>query len=252
MVATRPTDADDLVCGRAHPTSRKLCRTARHRCQGCVGSRNTMNAIVRRRGWAATEPGPGTAAGPNRYTCAMTDDSPPPTPTFDDLSSPGGTNRRSSRRPRRASVVGVAESSDRWVWCRPLCSPCPEASAFYLGGSVIYTGRARRHVVRAGRPARRAPEGATEDYAETTQPRAPPRNSRSDWAVAETGASGPVRQSRTATRLGHSWVAVADPDGEHDSTRRRYRRRRPHGEHVPVRCRRPQTPRRIAPLTTPR
>ena len=136
----------------------------------------------------------------------MTDDS-PPTPTFDDL-------RVLAARIGEALVakdqrVGVAESSSGGLVSAALLT-VPGASAFYLGGSIIYTGRARGLLFERG-DLPDGTRGATEDYAQRLSLGAA-RKLKADWAVAETGATGPTGNPY-GDPPGHSWVAVADPDG---------------------------------------
>lgn len=109
----------------------------------------------------------------------------------------------------RDQKVGVAESSTGGLISATLLSVAG-ASAFYLGGSVIYTGRARALLFERDElpPDTR---GATEPYAERLALGAKAKL-RSEWGLAETGATGPSGNPY-GDPPGHSWVAVARPDG---------------------------------------
>ncbi len=135
-------------------------------------------------------------------------DAAPPTPTFDDLRALAA--RIGAALVAREQRVAVAESSTGGLVSAALLT-VPGASAFYLGGSVIYTGRARGLLFERG-DLPDGTRGATEDYAERLSLGAA-RKLKADWAVSETGATGPAGNPY-GDPPGHSWVAVADPDGE--------------------------------------
>jgi len=108
----------------------------------------------------------------------------------------------------RDDKVAVAESSTGGLISAALLSVAG-ASAFYLGGSVIYTGRARGLLFdRAELPP--DTRGATEPYAQRLALGAQAKL-RSEWGLAETGATGPSGNPY-GDPPGHSWVAVARPD----------------------------------------
>lgn len=135
-------------------------------------------------------------------------DAAPPTPTFAELSN---TAARIGRALVAAEQrVAVAESSSGGLVSAALLT-VPGASAFYLGGSVIYTGRARGMLFERG-DLPEGTRGATEDYAERLSLGAT-RKLRADWGLAETGATGPTGNPY-GDPPGHSWVAVTNPDGE--------------------------------------
>ena len=109
----------------------------------------------------------------------------------------------------RGEFLAVAESSAGGFISATLLS-VPGASAFYLGGAVVYTGRSRGLVFeRDALP----PEtrGATEDFAQRLALGARAKM-RSEWGLAETGASGPSGNPY-GDPAGHAWVCVARPDG---------------------------------------
>jgi PncC family amidohydrolase len=108
----------------------------------------------------------------------------------------------------RGESVAVGESSAGGLISATLLS-VPGASAFYLGGAVVYTARSRGLLFeRAELP----PEirGATQAFAEHLARNAATRM-RADWGLAETGASGPSGNPY-GDPAGHAWVAVRRPD----------------------------------------
>ena len=109
----------------------------------------------------------------------------------------------------RGESVAVGESSAGGLIAATLLS-VPGASAFFMGGAVVYTGRSRGLLFdRDELP----PEtrGATEDFACALARNASSRM-RSDWGLAETGATGPSGNPY-GDPAGHAWVAVRRPDG---------------------------------------
>lgn len=109
----------------------------------------------------------------------------------------------------RDESVAVGESSAGGLISATLLS-VPGASAFYMGGAVIYTGRSRGLLFERDElpPETR---GATENFACALAQNAASRM-RSDWGLAETGATGPSGNPY-GDPAGHAWVAVRRPDG---------------------------------------
>ncbi len=130
-----------------------------------------------------------------------------PAPTFDDLADLGAAV--GAALVDAGQRVAIGESSSAGLVSAALLS-VGGASAFYLGGAVIYTGRARRFLFE---PDELPPEtrGATEDYAGRLA-RAARAALGADWAIAETGAAGPTGNPY-GDPPGHAWVGVARPDG---------------------------------------
>jgi len=109
----------------------------------------------------------------------------------------------------REEFVAVGESSAGGLISATLLS-VPGASAFYLGGAVVYTARSRgllfdRDELPDGM------RGATEPFAEALATNAALRM-RAEWGLAETGATGPTGNPY-GDPAGHAWVAVRRPDG---------------------------------------
>ncbi len=107
----------------------------------------------------------------------------------------------------RDFTVAVAESSAGGLVSAALLS-VPGASAYFLGGGVIYTREARRALLGV-------PEdvvtmrAATEDYA-LIMARAMRERLGATWGLCETGASGPSG-NRYGDGAGHACIAVAGP-----------------------------------------
>jgi len=108
----------------------------------------------------------------------------------------------------RKQTLAVAESSTGGLISASLLA-VPGASAYYLGGSVIYTARARKQIL-----------GVTPDDVDGLEPlteamalafaRVAQRQLNATWAITELGIAGP-----TPARYGHapgiSAIAVAGP-----------------------------------------
>jgi nicotinamide-nucleotide amidase len=112
---------------------------------------------------------------------------------------------------QRGATVGVAESSAGGLISASLLS-VPGASAYYLGGTVVYTGAARVLVADPAVPAPEGLRGATEGFA-LHLARSIVARLGATWGVAETGATGPSGNPY-GDPPGHAWVAVAGPGGE--------------------------------------
>lgn len=106
--------------------------------------------------------------------------------------------------------MGVAESSAGGLIAASLLA-VPGASATVLGGAVVYTAAAARaFLAPAGVLAPVGMRGATESFA-VYLARSAAAALGSDWAVAETGATGPA-PNPYGDPPGHAWVAVRRPD----------------------------------------
>jgi nicotinamide-nucleotide amidase len=106
----------------------------------------------------------------------------------------------------RNATVAVAESSAGGLISAALLS-VPGASAYYLGGAVVYTRTARDALLNIPESALEGLRSSTEPYslvlASTIRARF-----NSTWAVAETGATGPAG-NRYGDAPGHACLAVA-------------------------------------------
>ena len=85
----------------------------------------------------------------------------------------------------------------------------PGASAYFLGGGVVYTQVARRALFELGDLAAHGMRASTEPYAKLLAHTARERFGAT-WALAESGATGPTG-NRYGDKAGHSCIAVAGP-----------------------------------------
>jgi PncC family amidohydrolase len=105
----------------------------------------------------------------------------------------------------RRETVSVAESSTGGLIAAALLG-VGGASAYFLGGAVIYTQTARRALLDIQDPAMAGMRASTEPYALLLARTMRARHG-STWAVAETGATGPTG-NRYGDAAGHSCMAV--------------------------------------------
>jgi PncC family amidohydrolase len=107
----------------------------------------------------------------------------------------------------RGETVAVAEGSAGGLVSAALLS-VPGASAYYLGGAVIYTVVASRAWMAGAVETPSGMRGATEVFADYLARSAAGRLGAT-WGVGEAGAAGPPNPY--GDPAGHSWVAVAGP-----------------------------------------
>ena len=105
-------------------------------------------------------------------------------------------------------TIAVAESSAGGLINATLVA-VPGASAFYLGGGVIYTVNARQSVMGLTKEDVRGMRSASEPYAQLLARRVR-ENLGATWGLAETGASGPTG-NRYGDAAGHACIAVSGP-----------------------------------------
>ncbi len=112
------------------------------------------------------------------------------------------------RLKARGETVAVAESSTGGLIAAALLA-VPGASAYFIGGAVVYTRQARRVLLDIPDAAMAGMRASTEAYAlllaRTARQRFP-----ASWALAETGAAGPTG-NRYGNAAGHSCLALAGP-----------------------------------------
>src|ERR1700738_128180 len=106
----------------------------------------------------------------------------------------------------RKQTIAIAESSTGGLISAALLS-VPGASAYFLGGAVVYTRDARRLLMDIPDDAMKGIRSASEPYAKLLARQIRPRFS-SDWGLSETGATGPTG-NRYGDAAGHSCMAVA-------------------------------------------
>src|SRR6478672_285430 len=108
----------------------------------------------------------------------------------------------------RKQTIAIAESSTGGLISAALLS-VPGASAYFLGGGVIYTRDARRILMDIPDEAMKGIRPASEPYAKLLASQIRKRFS-TDWGLSETGATGPTG-NRYGDAAGHSCMAVAGP-----------------------------------------
>jgi PncC family amidohydrolase len=106
----------------------------------------------------------------------------------------------------RKQTIAVAESSTGGLISASLLS-VPGASAYFLGGGVVYTRDARRLLMDISDEAMKGIRSASEPYAKLLAETAR-RRFATDWGLSETGATGPTG-NRYGDAAGHSCMAVA-------------------------------------------
>lgn len=115
----------------------------------------------------------------------------------------------------RQETVAVAESSTGGLVSAALLS-VPGASAYFLGGAVVYTRQARELLAAIPQKAVKGIRSASEPYAlllaRTTRERF-----QCTWALSETGATGPTG-NRYGDAAGHCCLGLAGPGIERAMT----------------------------------
>src|SRR5260221_11638964 len=112
------------------------------------------------------------------------------------------------RLKARKQSLAVADSSSGGLISATLLA-VPGASAYFLGGAVVYTGKARMSLLGLPREAVAGMRSASEPYA-VLLARTVRENFGADWGLAETGASGPTGNPY-GDAAGHTCLAVSRP-----------------------------------------
>jgi PncC family amidohydrolase len=115
-----------------------------------------------------------------------------------------------ARLIERKETIGVAEGSAGGLISAALLA-VPGASAYFVGGAVVYTGAARGGFTGISLDEMKAQgiRPASEPYAAMLAQRVRERLNTT-WALAEAGAAGPSG-NRYGDPAGHTCVAVAGP-----------------------------------------
>ncbi len=106
----------------------------------------------------------------------------------------------------RKETLAVVESSSGGLLSAALLAQ-PGASAFFVGGAVVYTRTAGRELLGITAADMEGIRSASAPYATMLALRARERLG-TDWALVETGAAGPTG-NRYGDAAGHTCVAVA-------------------------------------------
>ncbi|MBU6498020.1 MAG: CinA family protein [Rhodospirillales bacterium] len=110
---------------------------------------------------------------------------------------------------RRGESIAIAESSAGGLISAALLA-VPGASAYFLGGAVVYTRLARRVLLDLPDDAVRDIRPSSEAYAGLMAARVRERFG-AVWGLAETGATGPTG-NRYGDAPGHACLAIAGPE----------------------------------------
>ena len=108
----------------------------------------------------------------------------------------------------RGESLAVAESSCGGLLNATLVA-IPGASAYYVGGAIIYTRMAQLGLLSVPDEAMEGHRASTEYYAALNAETIRTRLSTT-WGLGETGASGPTG-NRYGDNYGHACIAVAGP-----------------------------------------
>jgi len=113
-----------------------------------------------------------------------------------------------ARLIERRQTLAVAESSAGGLINAALVA-VPGASAYYVGGCVIYTAAGREALLGIAASDMAGMRSASEPFAQILARRVREKLGTT-WGVSETGASGP-RGNRYGDPAGHACIAVSGP-----------------------------------------
>ena len=108
----------------------------------------------------------------------------------------------------RQQTLAIAESSAGGLINAALVA-VPGASAYYLGGCIIYTGASRSGLLAIGKEDMAGIRSASEPYAQLVARRVREKLAAT-WGLCETGAAGPSG-NRYGDAAGHACIAVSGP-----------------------------------------
>jgi len=109
---------------------------------------------------------------------------------------------------QRKETLAIAESSSGGLLSAVLLA-VPGASAYFLGGAVVYTAKARVLLMDLPRESVAGMRSASEPYAMLLARTARERFSAT-WGLSETGAAGPTGNPY-GDSAGHSCIAICGP-----------------------------------------
>jgi PncC family amidohydrolase len=112
------------------------------------------------------------------------------------------------RLTARRETIAIAESSTGGLISAALLA-VPGASAYFLGGAVVYTKSARAALLGIGDADMQGLRPATEAYALLLARRVRERHG-AIWGLGETGATGPTG-NRYGDPAGHTCIGVVGP-----------------------------------------
>ena len=108
----------------------------------------------------------------------------------------------------RGEKIAVAESSSGGLISAALLS-VPGASAYFMGGGVVYTAKARVLLMDIPKEALEGMRSSSEPYA-LLLARTQKERFGATWGISETGAEGPTGNPY-GDAAGHTCVAIAGP-----------------------------------------
>lgn len=108
----------------------------------------------------------------------------------------------------RKETVAIAESSTGGLIAASLLA-IPGASAYFLGGAVVYTRQARRVLLAIPDTDVRGIKSATPRYAALVARKVMEQH-ETTWGIGESGAAGPSG-NRYGDPAGHTCIAIAGP-----------------------------------------
>ena len=108
----------------------------------------------------------------------------------------------------RGDTIAVSESSCGGLLNAALVA-IPGASAYYVGGAVVYTHTSRKGLLNIADEAMEGMRASTEAYA-VLKAGAVRELLGTTWGLGETGASGPTG-NRYGDSAGHACIAVSGP-----------------------------------------
>jgi nicotinamide-nucleotide amidase len=123
--------------------------------------------------------------------------------------------RIAARLKARNETISVAESSTAGLISAALLA-IPGASAYFVGGAVVYTRQSRTELLGVTEAEMAGISPSTEPYALLFARKVRARLA-THWTVGETGTAGPTG-SRYGHAAGHSCIAVIGPNGERSLT----------------------------------
>jgi PncC family amidohydrolase len=117
-------------------------------------------------------------------------------------------NEIGSRLKARRETIAIAESSTGGLIAAALLS-VPGASAYFLGGAVVYTRQARSALVGITDADMAGMRAASEPYAALLARTIRERHGAA-WGLSETGATGPTG-NRYGDPAGHTCIGLSGP-----------------------------------------
>ncbi len=120
----------------------------------------------------------------------------------------GAGNAAAALLKERGETIAIAESSAGGLINAALVA-IPGASAYYLGGALIYTRQGREALMGIAREEMKGMRSASEPFARLLAKRVREKLGAT-WGLAETGAAGPAG-NRYGDAPGHACIAVSGP-----------------------------------------